>query len=84
MIGHPRDYETCYHVSGPYKGNGDTTLVYEVYRSHNGKPCAQLALCRYQRTAIARAKRERTMAGDSGAPIMVRFPSEDWMIENEV
>lgn len=74
----PSDYPRAIIVAGPYRGNGDTTMVYEVAAIVAGKYSATWAQCRKQSTALARARRERKRRGGwEGAPIFTRFPSED-------
>ena len=63
-------------ISGPYRGNGDTNLIYEVCLVSKGSRHASLALCRHHRTAIKRARFERTRLAES-LLIYSRFPYDD-------
>lgn len=88
-IPHPRDYDQCFLVSGPYmflplfRGNGDPTMVYEVCLCRRGERNVKVAQCRQRSTAIDRAKRERAEGAYPDAPIFYRFPSEDPILLTE-
>lgn len=82
----PRDHARALIVAGPYRNPArpDGHLIYEVAWILDGRYQATVAQCRSQRTAIARAKRERTLKkNSSNVPIFTRFPSEDPVLLKE-
>lgn len=37
IIPHPREYPQSFIIAGPYRGNGETTVVYEINLVTNGR-----------------------------------------------
>jgi hypothetical protein len=82
----PDEHPRALFIAGPYRNPTypDGPPIYEVAWVIKGKYQATVAQCRTRNSAIARAKRERTLKKDGGkASIFTRLPSEDPILLEE-